>query len=84
MVKLDPFRSPELRAQLIAKYDAVLDSWPVPYEERDVDTGFGTTHVIVTGPASAPPLVLLHGAATTSAMWGPSLPLSASPIAVTA
>jgi pimeloyl-ACP methyl ester carboxylesterase len=79
VAKLDPFRSPPLRAQFIAKYDAVLDSWPVPYEECDVDTGFGTTHVIVTGPASAPPLVLLHGATTTTAMmWRPIIePLSA-------
>jgi pimeloyl-ACP methyl ester carboxylesterase len=79
VTKLDPFRSPELRAQFIARYDAELDGWPVPSEERDVDTDFGATHVIVTGPAAAPPLVLLHGAATTAAMWGPIIgPLSDS------
>jgi pimeloyl-ACP methyl ester carboxylesterase len=71
MVKLDPFRSPELRAQFIAKYDAVLARWPVARAERDVSTSFGSTHVVVSGPVSAPPLVLLHGAAATATMWGP-------------
>lgn len=79
MADLDPFRSPELRAKFIAKYDAVLDDWLTPYEERDVDTDFATTHVIVTGPVTAPPIVLLHGAAATAAMWGPIIaPLSES------
>jgi hypothetical protein len=62
MVKLDPFRSTEIRAQFIAKYDAVLHGWPASYEQRDVDTDASATHVIVSGPASAPPLILLHGA----------------------
>jgi pimeloyl-ACP methyl ester carboxylesterase len=79
MANLDPFRSPELRAQFVAKYDAVLGGWPVPYEERDLDTDAGSTHVIVSGPASAPPLVLLHGATTTAVMWRPIIEkLSAS------
>jgi pimeloyl-ACP methyl ester carboxylesterase len=59
-------------------YDAILRDWPVPYEERDVSTSFGSTHVVVTGKESAPPLVLFHGAATTAAMWGSIIaPLSA-------
>ena len=41
MANLDPFRSPELRALFIAKYDAVLAGWPVPYEEAEVPTSFG-------------------------------------------
>jgi pimeloyl-ACP methyl ester carboxylesterase len=75
----EPFRSPELRARFVARYDAVLDGWPVPHQERDVHTDAGTTHVIVSGPESAPPLVLLHGWTTTSMMWGPIIDtLSAS------
>lgn len=71
MAKLDPFRDPRARDDFIAKYDAVLRSWPVEYEERDLATEFGTTHVIVSGAESAPPVILLHGAAATATMWGP-------------
>ena len=71
MAKLDPFRSPRARDDFIAKYDAVVAGWPVECEERDLETEFGTTHVIVSGPESAPRLVLLHGAAATATMWGP-------------
>jgi pimeloyl-ACP methyl ester carboxylesterase len=71
MAKPDPFRNPQARARFIAKYDAVVAGWPVPCEERDVRTEFGTTHVIVSGADSAPPLVLLHGAAATAVMWRP-------------
>jgi len=77
MANLDPFRSPEHRAQFIELYDATMRAWPVSYEERDVSTSFGSTHVVITGKESAPPLVLFHGAATTAAMWGGSIaPLS--------
>ena len=31
------------------------------------------THVIVSGPKDAPPLVLLHGYMATSAMWSPNI-----------
>lgn len=79
MARLDPFRTPGLRARLIEKYDAVVAAWPVACEERDVPTQFGTTHVLVSGPQDAPPLILLHGAATTSVMWSPLIAdLSAS------
>jgi pimeloyl-ACP methyl ester carboxylesterase len=70
VANLDPFRSPEHRARFIELYDATLADWPVAYEERDVSTSFGSTHVVVTGKESAPPLVLFHGAAATAAMWG--------------
>jgi pimeloyl-ACP methyl ester carboxylesterase len=71
MAKLDPFRSPQARARFIEKYHAVVADWPVDCEERDLGTEFGTTHVIVSGLESAPPLVLLHGAGATALMWSP-------------
>ena len=56
MAKLDPFRSPQARADFIAKYDAVVADWPVDCEERDLDIEFGPHTSIVSGSESAPPL----------------------------
>ena len=67
------FETPEGEQQFLAAYDAALKRWPVPFSEMDVSTPFGTTHVIVCGPASAPPLVLLHGYMATATMWAPNI-----------
>ena len=71
MANLSPFRGPQQRAQFIAKYESIMRSWPVPCEEHDVETAFGQTHIAVSGPPSAPPLILLHGASATLTMWSP-------------
>jgi len=67
------FKTPEGEAAFLAAYDAAMKSWPVPYEETDVPTPFGMTHVVVSGPKDAPPLVLLHGYWATSTMWAPNI-----------
>lgn len=63
------FRSPEGEARSVAAYDAALGHWPVPYEQRDVSTRFGPTHVIVSGSPAAKPLVLLHGQDSSATSW---------------
>jgi pimeloyl-ACP methyl ester carboxylesterase len=51
-------------------YQQVLDElWPVPYESRLVTTGYGATHVLVSGDPEAPPLVAFHGAGLSAASW---------------
>lgn len=67
------FKTPEGEALYLAAYDAALKLWPVPYDEMDISTRFGTTHVVVSGPKDAPPLVLLHGYMATSVMWAPNI-----------
>ena len=64
-----PFTTVDGKARYLAAYDAVLNKWPVPFEEIDIPTRFGTTHVTVSGPKDAPPLVLLHGYLATAMMW---------------
>lgn len=67
------YKSPEGKAKCLAVYDAALARWPVPYEQLDVSTRFGSTHVIVSGPQGAPPLVLLHGNWATATMWSSAI-----------
>ncbi len=67
------YRSSEGKARCMAVYDAALARWPVPYEQLDLPTRFGSTHVIASGPKNAPPLVLLHGNWATAMMWSSAI-----------
>jgi pimeloyl-ACP methyl ester carboxylesterase len=67
------FKTPAGEVAFLAAYDAAMKVWPVPYEELDLPSRFGITHVIVCGPKHAPPLVLLHGYWATSTMWSPNV-----------
>lgn len=73
MSQTSGFKTTEGEARFLAAYDAELKLWPVPYEETDVLTPFGTTHVVVCGSNTAPPLVLLHGYMATATMWRPNI-----------
>jgi pimeloyl-ACP methyl ester carboxylesterase len=64
-----PFRSEKARADFLAMEQAAAKAWPVAGEERTVKTSFGTTFMRVSGPADAPPLVLLPGGGSTSLIW---------------
>jgi pimeloyl-ACP methyl ester carboxylesterase len=63
------YKSASGQAAVMALYDAALDRWPVSYEGLTISTRHGDTFVIACGPADAPPMVLLHGAGTSSAIW---------------
>ena len=73
MTQTTAFKTPEGEAAYLAVYEDAMKSWPSPYEEREISTRFGVTHVVVTGPEDAPPLVLLHGYFGTLTMWSPNI-----------
>jgi pimeloyl-ACP methyl ester carboxylesterase len=50
-------------------YEGVLARWPVSHERLCLSTGLGETFALASGPASASPLMLLHGSSTNSAAW---------------
>ncbi len=50
-------------------YDLLLARWPVPHESIHLSTPYGDTFVIASGPESAAPLVLIHGAGSNSMTW---------------
>ncbi len=56
-----PFKSEEKKARYLARYEVGAARWPVPSQTREVDTDWGRTFVRLSGPAAAPPLVMLPG-----------------------
>lgn len=64
-----PFRSAAARAEYFAALEQRERRWPIPSENRVVETSWTRTFVRVAGPADGPPLVLMHGAATNSVSW---------------
>ena len=66
---LSVFDSPEAEASFTKAYDAVLGTWPVPYESRFVATSFGQTHVIISGDPQGPPVVLLPPGGSHAPIW---------------
>lgn len=76
---LTVFVSDEGRHAVMEAYDAVLDCWPVPYQQFDVPTSFGLTHVIASGPEEGPPVILMHALFATATSWYRTVgPLSGS------
>jgi hypothetical protein len=63
------YKSPEGQKAILAFYDSILAQWPVPNEKLNISTRYGDTFVIASGDEAAPPLVLLHGSSTNSAIW---------------
>lgn len=67
------FRSAAGWRQFLAAYQTTLAGWSPPARPRVVGTRFGRTRLQECGPADAPPLILLHGFASTSTMWAPTV-----------
>ncbi len=64
------YRSRKSGQAILETYDRLLSSWACETKETDVETVYGTTHVIECGREDAPPLVLFHGVGDDAAlMW---------------
>jgi pimeloyl-ACP methyl ester carboxylesterase len=63
------FRSEQGRKLIFEEYNRLLAMLDFPYEERMIDTSFGSTYVLETGDKNAPPLFLFHGSTSNSAAW---------------
>ncbi|MBM7806561.1 pimeloyl-ACP methyl ester carboxylesterase [Geodermatophilus bullaregiensis] len=66
------------QAAFDAAYAAALARWPVPVQSRDVGSRWGRTHVLVSGSAEAPPLVLVPGGGATALAWAGAVRLLAA------
>ncbi|MCL2052589.1 MAG: alpha/beta hydrolase [Lachnospiraceae bacterium] len=64
------YKNEKAKKRVLDTYDKLLEMWNVDKEERDIQTTYGMTHVILCGNKSNPPLVLFHGVGDNSAlMW---------------
>jgi pimeloyl-ACP methyl ester carboxylesterase len=63
------YKNEELKRRCMFLYENALRHWPIPFEEINEKTNFGTTHIIACGNKQSPPLLLLHGQWATATMW---------------
>ena len=64
------YRTKKAGEKIIETYDQLLSKWGCEVKEQDIQTRYGTTHVIETGAEDGTPMVLFHGVGDDSAlMW---------------
>lgn len=63
------FKTEDGRQAILASYDSLLNRWPTSYETYNISTRHGDTFIIASGDQGAPPLILLHGSSSNSAVW---------------
>ena len=63
------YRSKRGAQLIVQRYRDFLELWPQPNRQFHVATRYGDTFVVTCGAEGAPPLLLLHGAGSNSAMW---------------
>lgn len=63
------YKSPESYEKMKAFYDANLAKYGDLVQSHTVETRYGRTHMLVAGPADAPPLILLQGMAGSAVLW---------------
>jgi pimeloyl-ACP methyl ester carboxylesterase len=70
--RIGGFRTDQQRIEYEQVYDRILErDWPVPHEELDLDTTFGTTRVRRSGIGSRTPLLMVHPTTGSSLGWYP-------------
>lgn len=55
------FKTEKGKKEILSLYDKKLDELNIEFEYLKVDSNFGETNIIVTGIASNPPIILIHG-----------------------
>jgi pimeloyl-ACP methyl ester carboxylesterase len=60
------YKSSKGKVRVLEMYDRFQADVDVQLEDHTVDTRFGTTHVLATGPENAQPVVITHGGNQTN------------------
>lgn len=66
---LPVFRNVSGEKTVLQAYDEIMAAWPVVYEEINIPTRLGSTHIIVSGQKNAPPLILIHAFYASATSW---------------
>ena len=67
---MNVYKSQKMQQAILKTYDELLEQWGIAVKEIDIDTRYGSTHVITCGDLKNPPLLLFHGVGDDSAlMW---------------
>jgi len=74
MARPSGFKTEAAWATYCRLYDEAIALSPVPVQQSDIETAFGSTHVLTVGDRSKPPLIALHAMGFSSTMWLPLLP----------
>lgn len=72
MARIGHFADARAEERFDIAHTAAMNQWP-PHETLDVPTSFGSTRVYRHDHDGGTPVVLLHGACATSAMWAPTV-----------
>jgi len=63
------FKSKEGRQRILDQYDKLLSAFDFEYREQYVNTSYGLTYVLESGPNDLRPLLLFHGSTSNGAAW---------------
>jgi pimeloyl-ACP methyl ester carboxylesterase len=55
------YKSETGKAEILKLYNQKLENLNINYHYQDVETAFGKTNLIITGDASKPPILIVHG-----------------------
>lgn len=66
---LSHWTSGSARREYEAAYEASLALWPIAHRSEFVDTPFGPTHAVISGPTDGPPAILVHAASLSAVQW---------------
>jgi pimeloyl-ACP methyl ester carboxylesterase len=67
------FRNETARDRYLTAYENALAAWPTRPTELDIETRYGSTHVLASGQTSGSPIVLIHAVAVASPSWYPNI-----------
>lgn len=67
------FKSKVHERNYMTAYDQTLSLWEVNYESVYVETEYGLTHILISGPADGEPVILLNGFGFSATMWYPNI-----------